>query len=344
MKISVVGAGAWGTTMASTLADRNDVVLWALEPEVVDDVNERHRNQRYLPDVELASTLTATNSLTDAVAFGEAILVAVPSQHFRTVLSRAAPTIGAATPVLTLTKGIEVGTLLRMSQVAAEVLKGHRHDLIGVLSGPNIARLVARGDPAATVVALADPASADQLQAALSTPSLRVYTNPDVIGCEVGGAVKNVIALAAGMASGLGYGENTLAAVITRGLAELTRLGVSQGGEPLTFLGLAGIGDLVVTCNSPASRNHHVGVELGRGRSLEAVLSEMSAVAEGVRTCEPVLELGRRAGVELPICEVVGEVLRGQLTAGQAVDVLLGRESTTELHDLDPQGLPDPSI
>ena len=210
-----------------------------------------------------------------------------------------------------------------MSEVAAEVLDHHETGSIGVLSGPNIARDVADGQPAATVVAMGDEPRARDLQAALMCPTLRVYTNPDVVGCEIGGAVKNVIALAAGMATGLGFGDNTLAALVTRGLAELTRLGVALGGQPLTFLGLAGIGDLVVTCNSSGSRNRHVGEELGRGRPLDAILSDMTSVAEGVGSCGPVLELGRRAGVELPICEQVGRVLDGRVDPADAVSALL---------------------
>lgn len=335
MQIAVVGAGAWGTTLASLLAANGQAVtLWAREPEVVGDINDHHRNHLYLPDVDLAPGLVATGDVRAAAGDGDVVLMAVPAQHFRPVLRDAAPAIGSDTPLLSLAKGIEAETLLRMTEVAAEVLSGHRSELIGVLSGPNIARQVAIGDPAATVVAIADTEVAAELQHALSTPTLRVYTNPDVIGCEIGGAVKNVIALAAGMTEGLGYGENTLAALVTRGLAELTRLGVALGAQPLTFLGLAGIGDLVVTCHSSASRNHHVGVELGRGRSVDDIIASMHAVAEGVRSCAPVLALGARVGVELPICAVVGQVLVGELAATEAVHTLLGRTPTTELHDI----------
>ena len=333
-RITVIGAGAWGTTMASLLATKGPVKLWAREPEVVTDVNHRHRNQLFLPDVALPATLTATSDLGAALDGADAVLVAVPSQFFRAVLREGAASIAPDTPLLTLTKGIEVDSLLRMSEVAAEVLPGHRRELIGVLSGPNIAKQVAVGDPAATVVAMADRETAEGLQETLATPSLRIYTNPDVVGCEIGGSVKNVIALAAGMAAGLGYGDNTTAAVVTRGLAELTRFGVALGGRPLTFLGLAGIGDLVVTCHSAASRNHRVGVELGRGRPLHDIIAEMSAVAEGVRSCAPVLALASRVGVELPICEVVGEVLTERLQARQIVDLLLARDATSELHDI----------
>ena len=333
-RITVIGAGAWGTTMASLLATKGPVNLWAREPEVVADVNDRHRNQRFLPDVPLPSTLTATSDLAVALEGADAVLVAVPSQFLREVLGRGAASIAPDIPLLTLTKGIEVGTLLRMSEVAAEVLADHRRELIGVLSGPNIARQVAVGDPAATVVAMSDRQTAERLQKALGTPSLRIYTNPDVVGCEIGGSVKNVIAIAAGMAAGLGYGDNTTAAVVTRGLAELTRFGVALGGRPLTFLGLAGIGDLDVTCHSTASRNHRVGVELGRGRPLHDIIAEVPTVAEGVRSCAPVLALAARVGVDLPICGVVGEVLAERIGAHQVVDLLLARDATSELHDI----------
>jgi glycerol-3-phosphate dehydrogenase (NAD(P)+) len=334
MRVTVIGAGAWGTSLGSLLATRGEVVLWAREPEVATAITERHENPLFLDGVALSETLRATTDLAEALDGAEAVLMAVPAQHLRAVLVQARPHIPAAVPFVTLTKGIEEGSLLRMSQVAAEVLAGHPHELIGVLSGPNIAREVVAGQPAATVVALHDGPAAEALQQTLMCPTLRVYTNPDVVGCEIGGAVKNVIALAAGMATGLGFGGNTLAALVTRGLAELTRLGVALGGQPLTFLGLAGIGDLVVTCNSSGSRNRHVGEQLGLGRELDDILSEMSSVAEGVRSCGPVLELGRRAGVELPICAQVDAVLRGRIRADQAVEALLQREATSELHGI----------
>jgi glycerol-3-phosphate dehydrogenase (NAD(P)+) len=260
--------------------------------------------------------------------------MAVPSQFYRSVMEAARDSIPAEAPFLSLSKGIEEGSLKRMSQVAIEVLGTDRPGPIGVLSGPNIAREVLAGYPSATVIALRDEKTAIDLQRLLSTPTLRVYTNSDVVGCEVGGSVKNVIAIAAGMAVGLGYGENTLAALITRGLAELTRLGVALGGQPLTFLGLAGIGDLTLTCHSPDSRNHHVGVELGRGRQLADVLGEMHSVAEGVRSGGPVLALARQAGVDLPICEQVVAVLEGGSTPREAVAALLGRAPTEELRGI----------
>jgi glycerol-3-phosphate dehydrogenase (NAD(P)+) len=316
------------------MADRTDTLMWALEPEVADAINEDHENPVYLPGGHLAGELRASTDLEEVVAGREAIAMAVPSQFYRSVMEAARDSIPAEAPFLSLSKGIEEGSLKRMSQVAIEVLGTDRPGPIGVLSGPNIAREVLAGYPSATVIALRDEKAAIDLQRLLSTPTLRVYTNSDVVGCEVGGSVKNVIAIAAGMAVGLGYGENTLAALITRGLAELTRLGVALGGQPLTFLGLAGIGDLTLTCHSPDSRNHHVGVELGRGRQLADVLGEMHSVAEGVRSGGPVLALARQAGVDLPICEQVVAVLEGGSTPREAVAALLGRAPTEELRGI----------
>jgi glycerol-3-phosphate dehydrogenase (NAD(P)+) len=334
MRAAVIGAGQWGTTVASLLAGQTDTVIWAREPEVVEGINEHHENPLFLPGLEVAHALRATGSIDDAVAGAEVVLMAVPSQHYRSVLSDAAPRIDPAATFLSLSKGIETGSLLRMSEVAAEVLTGHDPERIGVLSGPNIAKEVLAGHPGATVVALRDDAAASDVQQLLMTSRLRVYTNPDVVGCEIGGAVKNVLALGAGMVTGLGFGHNTLAALITRGLAELTRMGMASGGEPLTFLGLAGIGDLVVTCHSTDSRNRHVGEQLGRGRPLDEIIGSMRSVAEGVRSCQPVLDLAARAGVEMPICDHVGQVLRGERPALDAVSSLLGRTPKAELHGI----------
>jgi glycerol-3-phosphate dehydrogenase (NAD(P)+) len=316
------------------MAGRADTTIWALEPEVADAINEQHENPVYLPRGQLAAELRASTDLEEVVAGTGAVAMAVPSQFYRSVLQAARDLIPAAAPVISLSKGIEEGSLKRMSQVATEVLDGDRPGPIGVLSGPNIAREVLAGHPSATVIALRDEKAVGDLQHLLTTPTLRVYTNSDVVGCEVGGSVKNVIAIAAGMALGLGYGQNTLAALITRGLAELTRLGVALGGRPLTFLGLAGIGDLSVTCHSPDSRNHHVGVELGRGRKLADILGEMHSVAEGVRSGGPVLALAQQAGVDLPICEQVVAVLEGRSTPSEVVTALLGRAPTEELHGI----------
>jgi glycerol-3-phosphate dehydrogenase (NAD(P)+) len=334
MRAAVIGAGQWGTTVASILAGRTDTVIWAREPEVVEGINARNENPLFLPGAELEAGLRATGVLEEAVDGADVVLMAVPSQHYRSVLEAAADRIAPAAPFVSLSKGIEATTLLRMSEVAASVLEGHDPDRIGVLSGPNIAKEVLAGHPGATVVALADTEAAAMVQELLVTPRLRVYTNPDVVGCEIGGAVKNVLALGAGMVTGLGFGHNTLAALVTRGLAELTRMGMAAGGEALTFLGLAGIGDLVVTCHSADSRNRHVGEELGRGRSLDDILASMRSVAEGVRSCQPVLDLAARSGVEMPICEQVGGVLRGERSALDAVSSLLERAPKPEMHGI----------
>jgi glycerol-3-phosphate dehydrogenase (NAD(P)+) len=334
--ITVVGGGAWGTGISSLLAEQDDVSLWVREPEVADEINQRHRNSTYLPDIPLDERLAATTDLAAALEGAGTVLVAVPSLHLRDVLAEAAPFIGDAVPVLSLTKGIEGTSLLTMSEVVASMLTSHDPDRIGALSGPNIAREVASRQPSATVVALADEVVAAEVQQRLMRPSLRVYTNPDVVGCEIGGAVKNVIALAAGMAAGLGFGANTMAALVTRGLAELTRLGTACGGQALTFLGLAGIGDLVVTCSCPTSRNRSVGEQLGRGADLSTILSGMTAVAEGVSACGPVIRLADEAGVEVPICEQVDLVLRGEARPADAVRSLLERRPNTELHGIAP--------
>ena len=329
----MLGAGSWGTTVASLLARNVEVVIWAREPEVADQINSSHENPLFLPGVRLHEQVRATTALDEALKSVDAVVSGVPSQYLRSVWADATPLVAPHLPVLSLTKGIEAASRMRPTQVIAEVLSRHDLSRIGVLSGPNIAREVAAGQPAATVIAMPDLESARALQKAVMTPRFRVYTNPDVVGCEIGGAVKNVIALAAGMADGLGFGDTTRAALITRGLAELTRLGVRQGGNPLTFLGLAGNGDLVVTCTSPHSRNHHVGRELGLGRPLDEVLGAMTMVAEGVKSAAPVLELARRSEVSMPICEQVTRVLAGERSPDEAVEDLMTREPVEELHD-----------
>lgn len=334
MRVAVVGAGAWGTTVASMLAESSDTVLWAREPEVAAAVNERSTNPVYLADVALTPALVATNELPVAVDGAEVVILAVPAQYVRAVATDLDGLLGDGVPLVSLAKGIEHGTLLRPTQVVAEVLPGHDAGRIGVVSGPNLAREVGAGQPAATVVALGDPAAAAQVQALLMTDRFRVYTSDDVVGCEIGGAVKNVLAIAAGMVDGLELGWNTRAALITRGLAELARLGVALGGQPLTFLGLAGNGDLIATCCSPLSRNHTVGVALAAGRSIDDILAGATSVAEGVTSTPGVLELAGRAGVEMPIAIEVGEVLAGRSSPHDAIRSLMTREATTELHDL----------
>jgi glycerol-3-phosphate dehydrogenase (NAD(P)+) len=334
MRIAVVGAGSWGTTIASMLARRHDTILWAREPEVAESVSVKHVNGLFLPDVTLDPSLRASTSVEEVIEDRELVLVVVPTQHLRAVVERINATVRNDAIVLSLAKGIEQGTLLRPSEVVGQSLTAHDPQRCGVLSGPNLAKEIAAGQPSATVVALPDDRRAAEVQAELMSPRFRVYTSNDVVGCEIGGAVKNVIAIAAGIADGLGYGWNTRAALITRGLAELARLGVALGGDPLTFLGLAGNGDLIATCSSPQSRNRRVGSELGRGRTLGDILADMTMVAEGVTTAPAVLALADRVGVDMPIAAEVQAVLAGDRSSTEVVDVLMGRAGTSELHGL----------
>lgn len=334
-RVAVIGAGAWGTTMASHLAARTTTVLWAREPDVVADVVERNRNEQFLPGFGLAGELHATDRLGDALDGAEVVIVAVPSPYLRSVAAELAPLVGPDVPLISLVKGIEADTMLRPTEVIAQVLDDHPASLIGVLSGPNLAREVMGGHPSATVVALTDETWATRIQQLLASDRFRVYTNTDVVGCEIGGAVKNVLAIAAGMADGMGHGWNTRAALMTRGLAELARLGVALGGDPLTFLGLAGNGDLIATCGSPDSRNHRVGESLARGETLEQILAGTASVAEGVRTAPAVLELAGRVGVEMPISVQVAAVLRGDVTPEEGLLELMRRLPRPELHGLD---------
>jgi len=330
-RVAVVGAGSWGTTVAALTARNAPTVLWAREDGLARAIHERHENATYLPGAELPRELAATSSLAEACRDADVVVMAVPSHGFRAVLADAAPSIGAGAAVVSLTKGVEQGSIMRMTEIVAELLPGHDPDRVGVLTGPNLAREVAEGQPTATVVAVRDPEWASRLQRTFMTPTFRVYTNPDVVGCEIAGALKNVIALAAGIAHGLGYGDNTKAALITRGLVELGRLGRALGGDPLTFSGLAGMGDLVATCTSDKSRNRAVGVALGQGRRLDDVVEEMHMVAEGVKTTEAVLELARRHGVEMPISEQVGAVLYEGRRAADIVPALMLREAKPEM-------------
>jgi len=330
-RAAVIGAGSWGTAVAAILADHADVVLWARDPELADRIGRDHENDRYLPEIGLPPSLRATAALEEACTDADVIVVGVPSHGFREVLGAASSHIGPKVPVISLSKGVEQGTRLRMTEIVADVLPEHPRALIGVLTGPNLAREVAEGQPAASVVAIGDESTAAELQALFMTRTFRVYTNPDVVGCEAGGALKNVIAIAAGIAAGLGYGDNTKAALITRGLAELARLGIALGGDPLTFAGLAGMGDLVATCTSDKSRNRRVGVELGRGRSLDDIVTETNMVAEGVKSTAAVLEIAREHRVEMPIAAMVGAVLYEDATPADLVPSLMLREAKAEL-------------
>jgi glycerol-3-phosphate dehydrogenase (NAD(P)+) len=330
-RAAVIGAGTWGTAVAAIVADHAEATLWARDPELAARIDEGHENDRYLPGIGLPPVLRATASLEEACIGADVVVVGVPSHGFREVLRAASSMIGDDVPVVSLSKGVEQGTYLRMTEVVADVLPTHERTCIGVLTGPNLAREVAEGQPAASVIAFEDKDVAAELQQLFMTRTFRVYTNPDVVGCEIAGALKNVIAIAAGIAAGLGYGDNTKAGLITRGLAELARLGVALGGEPLTFSGLAGMGDLVATCTSEKSRNRRVGVELGRGRTLDDIVAETNMVAEGVKSTAAVLELARAHGVDMPIAAMVGAVLYEDAKPADLVPSLMLREAKAEL-------------
>jgi len=301
LKAALLGGGSWGTTVASLMASNTPTTMWARSQSTVDDINNNHQNSKYLPDSKLTESLRATTSIEEAVKDADLIVMGVPSQVFRSVLEDAKPYI--------------------------RPWAGHP---AGVLTGPNLAREILAGQAAASVIAMVDDNIAISLQKVFRTGLFRVYTNDDVIGCELGGALKNVIAIAAGMGDGAGAGDNTRAAVITRGLAELTRLGVAMGGKPATFSGLAGMGDLVATCISGLSRNRHVGFQLGQGRSLDEIIEEMSMVAEGVKTCGVVMELAKEYDVEMPITSEVYKVIQDGNTVMDAFKGLLRRRSGSE--------------
>jgi glycerol-3-phosphate dehydrogenase (NAD(P)+) len=333
-RVAVVGAGSWGTAVAAIVSRNAPTVLWARRAELAASIDSNHENPDYLAGIDLPPELGATADLAAACADADVVVFAVPSHGLRAVLAEARPYVDPGAAIVSLTKGIEQGTLRRMTEVIAEVLVDHDPSHIGVLTGPNLAREVAAGQPTASVVAIADAGVADELQQVFFAPTLRVYTNPDVVGCEMAGALKNVLAIGAGIADGLGYGDNTKAALITRGLAELARLGVTLGGEPLTFAGLAGMGDLIATCASPQSRNRHVGVEIGRGRALDDVVSEMNMVAEGVKTTAAVLELAERYRVEMPLAAFVGRVLYDGARPAELIPELMMRKAKPELQGM----------
>jgi glycerol-3-phosphate dehydrogenase (NAD(P)+) len=326
-KVAVIGAGAWGTTLASRCARHGQTVLWARREELAGEINAQHENRPYLGGFELPKALRATSSLEEAGAGAEVVVMAVPSRWFRAVLEQAAPFLPRAVPVVSVAKGFEPGSLLGTTAVIGEVLP---ESPPAVLSGPNLAREIMAGYAAGAVVACRDEDVARRLQRVFNGSRYRVYTARDVVGVETAGALKNVIAIASGMADGVGVGDNTRALVITRGLAELTRLGVAMGGDARTFAGLAGLGDLLATCISPLSRNRFVGEQLGKGRKLEEIASEMHAVAEGVHTCKVMLELARRWGVAVPIAREVHRVLYEGATALDAYRGLVRRPPGSE--------------
>jgi len=329
-RAAVLGAGSWGTTFAKVLADAGCAVqLHARRPELAVAIAETGENADYLPGVRLPDAVRATGDPEEALDGADVVVLAVPSQTLRANLSEWAPLLPGDASLLSLMKGVELGTTKRMSEVICEVT-GAGADRVAALSGPNLAREIAEEQPSATVIACADTARAEALQAACHTRYFRPYTNPDLIGCELGGAVKNVIALACGIAEGLGYGDNTRASLITRGLAETARLGAALGAEPATFAGLAGLGDLVATCSSPLSRNRTFGERLGRGMSLADVLATTRQVAEGVKTCESVLDLARAHGVDVPITEAVVRVCHEGESPARMVREMMSREAKPE--------------
>jgi glycerol-3-phosphate dehydrogenase (NAD(P)+) len=305
-------------------------MLWARRAALAASIEANHENPDYLPHIRLPDSLRATADLAAVCCDADVVVFAVPSHGLRAVLAEAQPHIERGAAIVSLAKGIEQGTLRRMTEVIAEELPDHDASRIGVLTGPNLAREVAAGQPTASVVAVPDAAVADELQQVFFAPTLRVYTNPDVVGCEMAGALKNVLAIGAGIADGLGYGDNTKAALITRGLAELARLGVALGGEPMTFAGLAGMGDLVATCSSALSRNRRFGEYLGQGLNVAQAKERTTQTAEGVTSCAPVLELARKYGVEMPITEVVAALITGKLSVGEAAAVLMSRSAKPE--------------
>jgi glycerol-3-phosphate dehydrogenase (NAD(P)+) len=323
VKVAVMGAGTWGTTFGLVVGDSgHEVTLWSRRPELAAAISATRRNPDYLPDVELPATLRAVSDPAEAMDGAYAVVLAVPSQLLRATL---APwTVPSGARVVSLAKGIERGTGLRMSQVVTEVA-GVQAERLAVVTGPNLAREIAARQPSASVAASVSETTAQDVQRICHTPTFRVYTNADVVGCELAGATKNVIALGVGMAVGLGFGANATASLITRGLAETTRLGIALGADPYTFAGLAGLGDLVATCASPLSRNRTFGEELGRGRSVAEISRATRQVAEGVLSCSSVQELAHAHRVEMPIVEHVAAVIAGELTPAEGVRALMSR-------------------
>jgi glycerol-3-phosphate dehydrogenase (NAD(P)+) len=331
-RAAVFGTGTWGTAFALVLADAGtEVAMWGRRRELCETINRSRRNTDYLPDIELPGGVRATPDPAEAASGADLVVLAVPSQTLRANLTAWRPVLPADAVLVSLMKGIELGTAKRMSEVIAEVA-GVGDERVAVLSGPNLAGEIALRQPAASVVASVDESVAQRIQQACHSAYFRPYTNTDVVGTELGGTVKNVIALAVGMAEGLGFGDNTRASVITRGLAETARLGAALGADPYTFSGLAGLGDLVATCSSPLSRNRTFGEKLGRGLSVTEIVGSTRQVAEGVKSCESVLDLARRVGVDMPIVEHVTYVVAGKMTPMEMLRNLISRAAKPERH------------
>ncbi|MEM6581584.1 MAG: NAD(P)H-dependent glycerol-3-phosphate dehydrogenase [Pseudomonadota bacterium] len=320
LNVGLLGGGSWGTTVAALVTRNAPVTLWARNPKTVDEINTRHTNSTYLPDASLPDKLRASNDIAETVGGADVVVMGIPSQNFRAVLQEVKKHIRAWVPVISLTKGLELDTRMRMTQIINDVLPGHP---VGVLTGPNLAREIMAGQAAASVLAMEDDIIVKELSTVFKSGLFRVYTNNDVIGCELGGVLKNIIAIAVGMGDGQGAGDNTRSALITRGLAEVTRLGVAMGGKAETFAGLAGMGDMIATCTSPQSRNRHVGVELGKGRNMPEIIDEMVMVAEGAKSAPAVMALAEQYNVEMPIAHDVYRVVSGDDTASRAFRGLL---------------------
>ncbi|TQM62532.1 NAD(P)H-dependent glycerol-3-phosphate dehydrogenase [Humibacillus xanthopallidus] len=327
--VAVMGSGNWGTAFAAILADAGcRVTMWARRAETAAAINAGH-NAGYLPELDLPEAVRATTAPEEALESADIVVLVVPSQTLRDNLSQWGAHIPSGAPVVSLMKGVELGTTMRMSEVIAEAGR-IEHDRVVVLSGPNLAPEIARKQPAAGVVACRDMATAERVATACATPYFRPYTDTDVVGAEVCGATKNVVALASGMAEGMGFGDNTKATIITRGLAETTRLGLALGADPQTFMGLAGVGDLIATCMSPLSRNHSFGVRLGRGMTVEQAAAEMRQTTEGVKSCESILTLAQQHDVDMPICEQVVAVIRDGHSASEVGPRLMSRDLKAE--------------
>lgn len=322
VRVVVVGAGSWGTTVASLAARNAQTTLWARRPELAKEVDTQHVNTTYLPGFRLTEALRATGDLEEAVSECDVLIMATPSRWFRATLEEAAEYLRPWVPVLSLAKGLEYETNMRMTEIIGELLPGHPY---GVMTGPNLAKEVLAGDAAAAVLSMSEARVAEVLQRVISSDMFRTYWNPDVVGCEIAAATKNVIALASGMADGLGTGDNTRSTVITRGLAELTRLGVAMGGVPETFAGLAGMADLIASCISRQSRNRSVGEQLGKGRQLDEILGDLGQVAEGVTSAASVMALAKEYDVDMPICAEVDAVVNHGRSPQEAYRGLLRR-------------------
>ncbi|MDQ3615288.1 MAG: NAD(P)-dependent glycerol-3-phosphate dehydrogenase [Actinomycetota bacterium] len=329
-RVAVLGAGSWGTAFSVVLADAgNDITLWARREDVCSAVNDRRENADYLPGIELPRSISATHDPERALSEAEVVVLAVPSQTLRVNLTEWTSYIPGDAVMVSLMKGVELGSSKRMSEVIAEVT-GAGPDRVGVVSGPNLAQEIARREPAASVVACADEQVTNRLRHLCHSPAFRPYSSVDVVGCELGGAYKNVIALSVGMAIGLGFGDNTTASVITRGLAEIARLATVLGADPMTLMGLAGLGDLVATCSSPLSRNRTFGEKLGQGMTTEEITASTRQVAEGVKSCSSLLDLAHNADVYAPIVEHVQAVVEAKMTAGDMLTSLISRDTKHE--------------